>query len=195
MSEGQNLQDCARLLNYDLHWNPVRLIQRFGRIDRIGSEHAEIYLHNMWPDLEVDEDLALTDRLNNRIQMFHDLIGLDNRLLTDAERLNHADMYRIYEGGEMPDMGDGFDEASAAQRAQALLQRIQRESPELWREIIELPDGLALCAQGASDSGRNRRRAGQRPVCSSADGHTRGANANGHAWHSRTVALRRSRCG
>ena len=153
VSEGQNLQDCARLLNYDLHWNPVRLIQRFGRIDRIGSEHAEIYLHNMWPDLEVDEDLALTDRLNNRIQMFHDLIGLDNRLLTDAERLNHADMYRIYEGGEMPDMGDGFDEASAAQRAQALLQRIQRESPELWREIIELPDGLrsALKARAIAD--------------------------------------------
>ena len=133
----------------------------------------------MWPDLEVDEDLALTDRLNNRIQMFHDLIGLDNRLLTDAERLNNADMYRIYEGGEMPDMGDGFDEASAAQRAQALLQRIQRESPELWREIIELPDGLRSALKARAIGGRNQRRAGQRPVCSSADGHTRGADADG----------------
>ena len=62
VSEGQNLQDCARVLNYDLHWNPVRLIQRFGRVDRIGTAHAEIYLHNMWPDLDVDEDLELTDR-------------------------------------------------------------------------------------------------------------------------------------
>ena len=75
----------------------MRLIQRFGRVDRIGSTHSEIYLHNMWPDLEVDEELALTDRLNNRIQMFHDLIGLDNRLLSDVERVNNQNMYRIYE--------------------------------------------------------------------------------------------------
>ena len=53
VSEGQNLQDCARVLNYDLHWNPVRLIQRFGRVDRIGSPHDEIYLHNMLPDAEL----------------------------------------------------------------------------------------------------------------------------------------------
>ena len=49
VSEGQNLQDCARVLNYDLHWNPVRLIQRFGRVDRIGTEYDTINLHNMWP--------------------------------------------------------------------------------------------------------------------------------------------------
>ena len=88
ISEGQNLQDCARILNYDLHWNPVRLIQRFGRIDRIGSEHETIHLHNMWPDTEVDAELDLTDRLHNRIQSFHDLIGLDSKLLSESERLN-----------------------------------------------------------------------------------------------------------
>ena len=60
VSEGQNLQDCARVLNYDLHWNPVRLIQRFGRVDRIGTEHEFIHLHNMWPDTAVDADLSLT---------------------------------------------------------------------------------------------------------------------------------------
>ena len=116
VSEGQNLQDCARVLNYDLHWNPVRLIQRFGRVDRIGSTHSDIYLHNMWPDLEVDAELALTDRLNNRIQMFHDLIGLDNRLLSDAERVNDAIMYRIYEGKELPEFNDELDEVAAGQR-------------------------------------------------------------------------------
>ena len=63
VSEGQNLQDCARVLNYDLHWNPVRLIQRFGRVDRIGSPHDEIHLHNMLPDAELDESLGLTEKL------------------------------------------------------------------------------------------------------------------------------------
>ena len=142
VSEGQNLQDCARVLNYDLHWNPVRLIQRFGRVDRIGTEHDEIYLHNMWPDLEVDEELELTDRLTNRIQAFHDAIGLDNNLLSESEQLNQNAMYRIYGEKELPEIDDGFDELSVNQRAISLLQRIQDEDEELWRTIQNLPDGI-----------------------------------------------------
>ena len=159
VSEGQNLQDCARVLNYDLHWNPVRLIQRFGRVDRIGTEHNVINLHNMWPDTSVDAGLSLTDRLNRRIQSFHDLIGLDSKLLSDAERLNANAMYRIYDGKQMPEIDDGLDEVAANQRAVSLLQRIQEEDPELWRTITALPDGIrsALAArsspaQAANDS-------------------------------------------
>lgn len=55
ISEGQNLQDCDYLVNYDIHWNPVRIIQRFGRIDRIGSRNARIQLVNFWPDMDLDE--------------------------------------------------------------------------------------------------------------------------------------------
>ena len=147
VSEGQNLQDCARVFNYDLHWNPVRLIQRFGRIDRIGSEHDLIHLHNMWPDLAVDAELALTQRLHNRIQSFHDLIGLDSRLLSDAERLNGNAMYRIYEGGELPEIVDGLDEVAMNQRAIALLQRLQEHDPDLWQTITNLPDGIRSAIQ------------------------------------------------
>lgn len=142
VSEGQNLQDCARVLNYDLHWNPVRLIQRFGRVDRIGSEHDVIHLHNMWPDMAVDAALALTERLGNRIQAFHDLIGLDSKLLSEAERLNADAMYRIYVNKQMTEDDDGLDEVAANQRAVALLQQIQREDPGLWQTITELPDGI-----------------------------------------------------
>ena len=142
VSEGQNLQDCARILNYDLHWNPVRLIQRFGRIDRIGTEHAVIDLHSMWPDRAVDAELALTARLHNRIQSFHNLIGLDSKLLSEAERLNAGAMYRIYEKNELPEVDDGLDEISANQRAMSLLQRIQDDDPDLWRTITELPDAI-----------------------------------------------------
>lgn len=142
VSEGQNLQDCARVLNYDLHWNPVRLIQRFGRVDRIGTEHDRIFLHNMWPDTEVDDELELTDRLTNRIQAFHDVIGLDNKLLSESERLNQEAMYRIYSEKELPEIDDGFDELAANQRAISLLQRIQEEDEELWETIENLPDGI-----------------------------------------------------
>ena len=142
VSEGQNLQDCARVLNYDLHWNPVRLIQRFGRVDRIGTKHDVINLHNMWPDVEVNEELELTERLHKRIQSFHDLIGLDSKLLSDAERLNDDAMYRIYEGKQLPEIEDGLDEVAVNQRAITLLQRIQQDDPDLWRTITDLPDGI-----------------------------------------------------
>ena len=142
VSEGQNLQDCARVLNYDLHWNPVRLIQRFGRVDRIGTEHDRIFLHNMWPDTEVDDELELTKRLTNRIQAFHDVIGLDNKLLSETERLNQEAMYRIYSEKELPEIDDGFDELAVNQRAISLLQRIQEEDDELWQTIESLPDGI-----------------------------------------------------
>ena len=59
ISEGQNLQDCDYLINYDIHWNPVRIIQRFGRIDRIGSRNTKIQLVNFWPNMELDEYLDL----------------------------------------------------------------------------------------------------------------------------------------
>ena len=154
VSEGQNLQDCARLLNYDLHWNPVRLIQRFGRVDRIGTEHDVIHLQSMWPDFEVDQDLDLTNRLTRRIQLFHDLIGLDNRLLSESEQLNAEAMYRIYGDQQLPDADDGFDDVSVHQRAVATLQRIREEQPELWDTIEDLPDGIrsALLARPVTRS-------------------------------------------
>ena len=168
VSEGQNLQDCARVLNYDLHWNPVRLIQRFGRVDRIGTEHTEIHLHNMWPDLAVDTGISLTDRLGNRIQMFHDIIGLDSELLSENERLNNAAMFRIYESREMPDEDDVLDEVAASQRAQAVLQRIQSNAPTLWDTIVGLPDGIrsALSIQTPGDDRENYRYA-QAPLMTS----------------------------
>ena len=67
ISEGQNLQDCDWLVNYDIHWNPVRIIQRFGRIDRIGSPNERIQLVNFWPNLELDEYLRLEQRVSGRM--------------------------------------------------------------------------------------------------------------------------------
>ena len=67
ISEGQNLQDCDYLINYDIHWNPVRIIQRFGRVDRIGSRNDVIQLVNYWPDVELDEYLKLKGRVEARM--------------------------------------------------------------------------------------------------------------------------------
>ena len=68
ISEGQNLQDCDYLINYDIHWNPVRIIQRFGRIDRIGSKNKQIQLVNYWPDMELDDYIQLKGRVESRMK-------------------------------------------------------------------------------------------------------------------------------
>jgi superfamily II DNA or RNA helicase len=84
ISEGQNLQDCDYLINYDIHWNPVRIIQRFGRIDRIGSTNAQIQLVNFWPDISLDEYINLKERVENRM-VIADLAGVgDDNILDPA---------------------------------------------------------------------------------------------------------------
>lgn len=85
ISEGQNLQDCDYLINYDIHWNPVRIIQRFGRVDRIGSQNARIQLVNYWPDISLDEYIRLKERVENRM-MIADVAatGDDNVLSAQA---------------------------------------------------------------------------------------------------------------
>ncbi len=67
ISEGQNLQDCDWLINYDIHWNPVRIIQRFGRIDRIGSTNSRVQLVNFWPNMELEEYINLEQRVSGRM--------------------------------------------------------------------------------------------------------------------------------
>jgi len=83
ISEGQNLQDCDYLINYDIHWNPVRIIQRFGRIDRIGSINSTIQLMNYWPDISLDEYINLKERVENRMVIVDMSATADDNLLED----------------------------------------------------------------------------------------------------------------
>jgi hypothetical protein len=84
LSEGQNLQDCAHLVNYDLHWNPVRMVQRAGRIDRIGAKYDVLYVHNMFPDVGLEKLLHLVERLAKRIDQIDRQGFLDASVLGEA---------------------------------------------------------------------------------------------------------------
>ena len=92
ISEGQNLQDCDFLVNYDIHWNPVRIIQRFGRIDRIGSQNARIQLVNFWPNMELDEYLDLESRVSGRM------------VLLDVSATGEENVIEFQAGNEMNDL-------------------------------------------------------------------------------------------
>lgn len=83
ISEGQNLQDCDTLINYDIHWNPVRIIQRFGRIDRIGSINQDIQLINFWPQLSLDDYINLKSRVENKMFMVDATATGEDNVLTN----------------------------------------------------------------------------------------------------------------
>lgn len=84
LSEGQNLQDCALLINYDLHWNPTRMIQRAGRIDRIGTDFDTLFIHNFFPDEGLERLLGLVQSLQTKIRQIDDVVGLDASVLGEA---------------------------------------------------------------------------------------------------------------
>ena len=86
ISEGQNLQDCDFLINYDIHWNPVRIIQRFGRIDRIGSKNDTIQLVNFWPDMTLDDYIDLKGRVEARMKISVMTSTGDDNLLSPEEK-------------------------------------------------------------------------------------------------------------
>lgn len=92
ISEGQNLQDCDYLVNYDIHWNPVRIIQRFGRIDRIGSPNDRIQLVNFWPNMELDEYLDLESRVSGRM------------VLLDVSATGEENVIEFQAGNQMNDL-------------------------------------------------------------------------------------------
>ena len=86
ISEGQNLQDCDYLVNYDIHWNPVRIIQRFGRVDRIGSKNDCIQLVNFWPDMDLDEYINLKSRVETRMKISIMTSTGDDNLISPEEK-------------------------------------------------------------------------------------------------------------
>ena len=86
ISEGQNLQDCDYLINYDIHWNPVRIIQRFGRVDRIGSKNSVIQLVNFWPNVTLDEYIDLKAKVETRMKIVNVAATGDDNIISDEEK-------------------------------------------------------------------------------------------------------------
>lgn len=145
LSEGLNLQDCDKIINYDLHWNPVRLIQRFGRIDRIGSEHETIYGYNFLPEIGIERNLGLASKLKNRIQEIHDTIGEDAAILDSSEKLNEEALYAIYEkkeGGQLSLFEDDEDDLLDLNEAEEILRLLKKDDPAEYQRIADLRDGI-----------------------------------------------------
>jgi superfamily II DNA or RNA helicase len=144
LAEGLNLQDGDMIINYDLHWNPVKLIQRFGRIDRIGTEKETIYGYNFLPELGIEKNLGLKEKLKRRIQEIHETIGEDSAILDNDEDLNVDAMYAIYEHRDK--QLDLFDLEPAPPidltDAEEMLRQLQQHNPDEFDRIVNLPNGI-----------------------------------------------------
>jgi superfamily II DNA or RNA helicase len=116
LSEGQNLQDAGILINYDLHWNPVRMIQRNGRVNRLGTKHKTVSIHNMRPEKKLDSYLNLVQRLQGKIDMIRNTIGTDTPVLDEPENaIEYGDAIKdIYDSDEQKRMKALEDAEKAA---------------------------------------------------------------------------------
>ena len=142
LSEGQNLQDCGVLINYDLTWNPIRLVQRNGRIDRIGSSHAEIGIYNMFPEEELEGLLHLIERLTSRISTIDDLGLLDASVLGEVvhpRTFNTLRRIRAEDGAILDEEEARAELVGPEMLLKSLKEVLHREGSE---SITDLPNGI-----------------------------------------------------
>jgi len=168
ISEGQNLQDCDYLINYDIHWNPVRIIQRFGRIDRIGSKNKCIQLVNFWPDVTLDEYIDLKSKVETRMKIVDMTATGDDNIISDEEKSDleyrKAQLQRLQEEVvDIEDMSSGISimDLGLNEFRLDLLEYI-KENPELEKAPLgihavapateDCPPGVIYILKNRSDS-------------------------------------------
>ncbi len=154
ISEGQNLQDCDYLINYDIHWNPVRIIQRFGRIDRIGSKNTYIQLVNFWPDVTLDEYIDLKAKVETRMKIVDMTATGDDNLLSEEEKTDleyrKAQLKRLQEEVvDIEDMSSGISimDLGLNEFRLDLLEYIKHHP-----DIDKIPFGLHSVAAASEDT-------------------------------------------
>ena len=140
LAEGVNLHQSNIILNYDLPWNPTRVMQRAGRINRIGTRHDEIYSYNFFPTTTSDAHLGLKDNIVNKLRMFTNLLGDDNPLLEASENVGQYHLAEaLYENIHNSVTETESDEFGFVNRYLQLLRNIRDNQPDLFNQIKTLP--------------------------------------------------------
>ena len=153
LSEGQNLQDCGYLINYDLHWNPTRMVQRAGRIDRIGSPFDTLWVYNMFPDEGLERLLGIVERLSRKISDIDKTGFLDASVLGEAVHpRNFGTLRRIMdEDGTVIEEEEQFIELASSE---SMMQQVKDFVLAHGKEVVEdLPDGIHSGLARRKDNG------------------------------------------
>ncbi len=159
LAEGINLHRSSVVINYDLPWNPTRVLQRVGRVNRVGTTHPQVYVFNFFPTSQSDEQIGLEANIISKIQAFHDMLGEDAKYLSEEEEVTQHDLrgqvlYRKLVSKETYE-GEDADEESDLEYLQVIRQ-VRDDDPDLFQRIKRLPvkarAGWALGAGGETES-------------------------------------------
>ena len=135
LSEGINLHRANVLINYDLPWNPTRIMQRVGRINRVGTEFERIYVYNFFPTAQSSRQLPLEERILEKIQGFHDTLGEDIKYLSEAEDTGPKKLFE--------DMSSNLDDEGESANPElaylAIIRQVRDENPQLFEKVKRLP--------------------------------------------------------
>ena len=142
LSEGLNLQDGQVIINYELHWNPVRIIQRIGRIDRIAKPgeqpiHDEIYVYNFFPETKAEREIKIEEKVNNRIEEIIQNFGYDEKTISIDEPTVRKKLFEIYT--EKPEGIEEIEEKSSAKYFEYQFNRLKEKYPEEYQKACKLP--------------------------------------------------------
>lgn len=135
LAEGINLHRANVLINYDLPWNPTRIMQRVGRINRVGTEFDRIYVFNFFPTSQANAQLPLKDRIMEKLQAFHDILGEDFKYLSEDEQVSSHKLYETLTGS----LEDEEDNANLELKYLTLIREIRDKNTDLFYKIKKLP--------------------------------------------------------
>lgn len=142
LAEGINLHRANTILNYDTPWNATRLIQRIGRVNRIGSTEKNVYVYNFYPSAEGDQTINLVQTAYSKLQSFHTMFGEDSKVFSDEEELSHNDLNKLIDGEESP-----------YQSFVNELKEYQQQNPERFSFIASKSDNLQTSFNSDNDKG------------------------------------------
>lgn len=137
LAEGINLHRSNVLINYDLPWNPTRVLQRAGRVNRLGSKFPKVHIFNFFPTTQSDEHLGLEVNITNKIQMFHDILGEDAKYLSDGEEFGSQELFNTLNSKTAYTGEDG--EGDSELKYLELMRKIRDDNPDLFEKIKNLP--------------------------------------------------------
>jgi len=149
LSEGLNLQDGQVVINYELHWNPVRIIQRVGRIDRIGSEHEKIFVYNFFPQEEFEQEIGVEEKVKKRIDEIIKLYGADEKTISIDEDEVRRKLFKVYTQDEK-----SLEEEEMISTAHLYRQKwlkLKKEYPEEYSKALSLPAMMGVGLKSKED--------------------------------------------
>lgn len=137
LSEGINLHKSNVIINYDLPWNPTRVLQRVGRANRLGTEHDKVYIFNFFPTTQSDEHLGLERNITNKIKLFHNILGEDAKYLSDGEEYGSQELFDTLNSKSL--YTDEDEEGDSELKYLEMMRDIRDNNPDLFDRIKNLP--------------------------------------------------------